>query len=113
MWIHIIAIGFIGLTVAMYLPLMLPPILGRTVWFIHISKLPIWLIIISLGIRTVEDVYIHLISISGQRSFQFLALPLSLSGWMILAAILSFMYMIHRSMNMPGQIYSEDGTMPL
>jgi hypothetical protein len=95
-WIHIIAIGFIGLTVAIYLPLMLPPILGRTVRFIHISKLPIWLIIISLGIRTVEDVYIHLISISGQRSFQFLALPLSLSGWMILAAILSFMYMIHR-----------------
>lgn len=113
MWIHIIAIGFIGLIVAMYLPLMLPPILGRTVRFIHISKLPIWLIIVSLGIRTLGDVYIHLISISGQSSFQFLALPLSLSGWMILAAILSFMYMIHRSMNMPGQIYSEDGTMPL
>jgi len=38
---------------------------------------------------------------------------LSLSGWMILAAILSFMFMIHRSMNTPGQIYSKDGTLPL
>jgi hypothetical protein len=113
MWIHITAIGFIGLTVALYLPLMLPPILGRTVRFIHISKLPIWLIIISLGIRVVGDIFIHLVSISGQSSFQFLALPLSLSGWLILAAILSFMFMIHRSMNAPGQIYSEDGTMPL
>lgn len=113
MWIHITAIGFIGLTVALYLPLMLPPILGRTVRFIHISKLPIWLIITSLGIRMVGDVFIHLISISGQSSFQSLALPLSLSGWMILAAILSFMFMIHRSMNTPGQIYSEDGTLSL
>lgn len=113
MWIHITAIGFIGLTVAIYLPLMLPPILGRTVRFIHISKLPIWLIIISLGIRVIGDVFIHLISISGQSSLQFLALPTSLSGWMILAAILSFMNMVHRSMNRPGQIYSEDGTVPL
>jgi hypothetical protein len=88
-------------------------IVGRTVRFIYISKLPIWLIIISLRIRTVGDVFIQLISISGQRSFQFLALSTSLSGWMILAAILSFMYMIYKSMNMPGQIYSEDGTMPL
>ena len=113
MWIHITAIGFIGLTVALYLPLMLPPILGRTVRFIHISKLPIWLIITSLSIRMLGDFFIHLLSFSGQSSFQFLTLPLSLSGWMILAAILSFMFMIHRSMNTPGQIYSEDGTMPL
>ena len=113
MWVHITSIGFIGLTVALYLPLMLPPILGRTVRFIHISKLPIWLIITSLNIRIVGDIFIHLVSISGQSSFQVLALPLSLSGWMILAAILSFMFMIHRSMNTPGQIYSEDGTLPL
>jgi hypothetical protein len=33
MWIHIIAIGFIGVTIALYLPLMLSPILGRNLHF--------------------------------------------------------------------------------
>jgi len=52
LWIHIIAVGFIGLTVALYLPLMLSPILGRPIRFSYFSKLPIWLIIISLNVRT-------------------------------------------------------------
>jgi hypothetical protein len=38
---------------------------------------------------------------------------MSLSGWMIVAAILSFMVMVHRSMNVSAQVYAEDGTTPL
>ncbi|MGA8844095.1 MAG: hypothetical protein WB511_10975, partial [Nitrososphaeraceae archaeon] len=45
MWIHTIAIGFIGVTIALYLPLMLSPIIGRTIRFLHFSKIPIILII--------------------------------------------------------------------
>lgn len=113
MWIHITAIGFIGLTVALYLPLMLSPILGRIVRFSHFSKLPIWIIIISLGFRAIGDIFIQVISQSRELSYQYLALPLSLSGWMIVAAILSFMFMIHRSMNIGAQVFTEDGTTPL
>lgn len=113
MWIHIITIGFIGLTVAMYLPLMLSPILGKPVRFIYISKLPIWLIVISLIIRTMGDIFVYLISNSSEANYHLLAFPMSLSGWIIVAAILSFMFMIHRSINMPAKIYSQDETTPL
>lgn len=113
MWIHIIAIGFIGLTMAMYLPLMLSPILGRPVRFIHISKLPIWLIVLSLVIRTVGDIFVYLILISGETNYQLPVLATSLSGWIVVAAILSYMFMIHRSINMPAKIYSQDETTPL
>jgi hypothetical protein len=58
MWIHVIAIGFIGLTIALYLPLMLSPILGQTVRFSHFNKFPIWLVIVSLGLRGVGDVFL-------------------------------------------------------
>jgi hypothetical protein len=113
MWIHVIAIGFIGLTIALYLPLMLPPILGRTVRFSQFSKLPIWLIIISLGLRGVGDIFIQAVVNSDEISYQYLAIPLSLSGWIIVAAILSFMLMIHRSMNIATQVFAEDGTTAL
>ena len=110
MWIHIIAIGFIGLTIALYLPLLLSPILGRTIRFTHFSKLPIWLIVISLSVRVVGDIFIQTISYSGEVSYQYLAISLSLSGWLIVAAILSFMFMVHRSMNVASKVFTEDGT---
>ena len=110
MWIHIIAIGFIGLTIALYLPLLLSPILGRTIRFTHFSKLPIWLILISLSVRVVGDIFIQTISYSGEVSYQYLAISLSLSGWLIVAAILSFMFMVHRSMNVASKVFTEDGT---
>jgi len=113
MWIHIITIGFIGLTVAMYLPLMLSPILGRPVRFIHISKLPIWLVVISLVIRTIGDIFIDLVSNSGESNYHLLTFLMSLSGWIVVAAILSFMLMVHRSINMPAKVYSQDETTPL
>jgi len=106
MWIHIIAIGFIGLTIALYLPLLLSPILGRTIRFTHFSKLPIWLILISLSVRVVGDIFIQTISYSGEVSYQYLAISLSLSGWLIVAAILSFMFMVHRSMNVSSQVFT-------
>jgi hypothetical protein len=45
--IHSIAIGFIGLTIALYLPLMLPPIIGKIIYFTNFNKIPLLLIIIS------------------------------------------------------------------
>lgn len=113
MWIHVIAIGFIGLTVALYLPILLSPILGRTIRFTHLSKLPIWLIVISLGIRVVGDIFIQSIPYYGEVSHQYLSIALSLSGWLTLAAILYFMFMVHRSMNVASQVFTEDGTTAL
>jgi hypothetical protein len=113
MWIHIIAIGFIGLTVAMYLPLMLSPILGRPVRFLYISKLPVWLIVTSLVIRAIGDIFVSLISNPGESDYHLLNFTLSLSGWIVVAAIVSFMFMVHRSINMPAKMYSRDETTSL
>lgn len=113
MWIHVIAIGFIGLTIALYLPLLLAPILGRTVRFLHFNKFPIWLIILSLGLRGVGDIFVQGTSHADEISYVYMAIPLSLSGWMIVAAIISFIVMIHKSMNISTKFFAEDGTTAL
>jgi hypothetical protein len=36
-----------------------------------------------------------------------------MSGWLVVLAILSFMFMVHRSMSSAKAIVNEDGTSPL
>jgi hypothetical protein len=57
--IHIIAVGFIGTTITLYLPLMLPPVIGRTIDFTNFNKIPLILIILSLSIRAIENLLLH------------------------------------------------------
>jgi Ca2+/Na+ antiporter len=86
--IHTIAIGFIGFTIALYLPLMLPPIIGKTVQFTNLSKIPLLLIVLSLGLRTFGDLILaqgnsvpNIIShISSPITYELLYLSLGLSG---------------------------------
>jgi hypothetical protein len=106
--IHSIAIGFIGLTIALYLPLMLPPIIGKVIHFTRLSKIPLLLIIVSLSIRAVADFiitrplfpyssplgeYAHS-SLVGILTYFF-----SLSGWLVVVAMIVFVIMIHKSMS--------------
>jgi hypothetical protein len=102
--IHSIAIGFIGLTIALYLPLMLPPIIGKIIHFTNFNKIPLLLIILSLSIRAVGDfVLAQPLSSSpseyiGSSSLQILTYSFGLSGWFIVVAMLVFVIMIHKSM---------------
>jgi hypothetical protein len=103
--IHSIAIGFIGLTIALYLPLMLPPIIGKVIHFTSLKKIPLFLIIISLSIRALADFIIaqpfYAYSSSGcaySSSLYMLKYFFGLSGWLIVAAMLVFVIMIHKSM---------------
>ncbi len=100
--IHSIAIGFIGLTVALYLPLMLPPVIGKIIHFTSFNKIPLFLIIVSLIIRTAGGLILAqpLFSSLGHTwssSFQILAYFFVLSGWFVVAATLAFVVMIHKS----------------
>jgi hypothetical protein len=88
--IHFGAIGFIGITVALYLPLMLPPILGRQVQFAKFSHAPVLLLSASLGIRVLADFFI---GTSGAMSY-----VLMTSGWLVVAALGIFVVMLHKSM---------------
>jgi hypothetical protein len=94
--IHYAAIGFIGITIALYLPLMLPPITGRTIHFTKFNSAPILLVIAALAIRTGGDIAIATHVASSANYFWML------SGWLVLAALFVFVTMIHSSMREIG-----------
>lgn len=106
--IHIIAVGFIGTTITLYLPLMLPPVIGRTIDFTNFNKIPLILIILSLSIRAIGDfVFIqsspYLAPTTSSHLYQPIIILLQqhffgLSSWFIVAAMFIFVIMIHRSL---------------
>jgi hypothetical protein len=95
--IHFIAIGFIGTTIASYLPMMLGPILGKPIVLKKINKIPLILIIISLLTRTMRMVYI---SYFNSNSFSLLNALTSISGFLILLAIIIFIALMYKSIKL-------------
>jgi hypothetical protein len=93
--IHYTAIGFLGITVALYLPLMLPPITGRMVHFTKFNGLPLLLVVVGLAIRTSGDIAMtmRLATISTSALYLF-----TVSGWLVVVALFAFIVMIHSSM---------------
>ncbi len=90
--IHYTAIGFIGLTIALYLPLMLPPITGKMIRFTRFNGVPLLLVILALVMRTAGDIAITM------RITSVVSYLLMTSGWLVVAALFTFVAMIHRSM---------------
>jgi hypothetical protein len=92
--IHFIAIGFIGITISSYLPMMLAPILGKPIIIRKINQIPLILIIISLLIRTMGMVYVSYFNNNGAS---FLHVLTSISGFLILLAIIIFITLMYKS----------------
>jgi hypothetical protein len=92
--IHYIAIGFIGITIASYLPMMLAPILGKPIAVNRFYKIPLILIIISLLTRTVGVAYISYFNGNG---FTLLHALTSTSGFLIVLAIILFIALMYKS----------------
>jgi hypothetical protein len=90
--IHYTAIGFIGITIALYLPLMLPPIIGRMVHFTRFNSIPILLVVTALAMRTGGDIAITAQLASNANYF------MMMSGWLVVSALFVFVSMIHRGM---------------
>lgn len=93
--IHYTAIGFIGFTIMLFLPMMLPPIINKSIEFLKFNKSPIILVISALVIRTIGD-FVFLQTDSFESSG--LEYLFGLSGWLIVMALFIFVIMIHRSM---------------
>jgi hypothetical protein len=104
--IHTIAIGFIGITISVYLPLMLPPIIGKTVQFTNLNKIPLLLIVLSLGLRALGDIILAQSNsvpnfgsqFSSLLTVKILNLSLGLSGWLVVIAMVVFVITMHRSL---------------
>jgi hypothetical protein len=94
--IHCVAIGFVGATIALYLPLMLPPILGKHVRFTKLGHMPIILIAVSLAIRFIADLFIG-------RSGPPVSYILMTSGWFVVAGLFVFVFTLHQSMKAQGK----------
>jgi len=113
--IHSIAIGFIGLTIALYLPLMLPPIIGKIIHFTNFNRIPLVLIIISLCIRAVGDFILaqpsSFLGHSGGSSPQIFTYSFGLSGWFVVVAMLVFVMMIHKSMKQVDPLPSSNNNL--
>jgi hypothetical protein len=94
--IHYTAIGFIGITIALYLPLMLPPITGRPIHFTMFNHIPILLVVLALALRTAGDIVLATNTSSAANYF------LMVSGWLVVIALFVFVAMIHKSMREIG-----------
>ncbi|WP_100183334.1 hypothetical protein [Candidatus Nitrosotenuis aquarius] len=90
--IHYIAIGFIGITIMLYLPIMIPPILEKSIRFLDFNHIPLILIISAIAIRTIGDVIVS------AGSFPQPFVIFGISGFVILAGMFLFVRMIHRAM---------------
>ena len=90
--IHYIAIGFIGVTIMLYLPIMIPPILEKSIRFLDFNHIPLVLVLAALGIRTIGSVILN--ADSNSESF----VVFGISGFVILAGMFLFVRMIHRAM---------------
>jgi hypothetical protein len=98
--IHFIAIGFIGITIASYLPMMLAPILGKPIVIKKFNKIPMILIVISLIIRSIGMIYMSYFNSYGFSSLYVLA---SISGFLILLAIIIFIVLLYNSIKITSQ----------
>jgi hypothetical protein len=92
--VHLTAIGFIGTTIALYLPLMLPAITGRQVYFVRFSHAPLLLLVAALAVRAAGDATLTY----GLHLQQPLSYLLMASGWMVVSALAAFIVMVRRSM---------------
>ncbi|MGN6559972.1 MAG: hypothetical protein ACTHJ2_05540 [Candidatus Nitrosocosmicus sp.] len=98
--IHFIAIGFIGITIASYLPMMLAPLLGRPIVIKKFNKIPIILIITSLIIRAIGISYISYFN--GYDLFPLHVLT-TMSGFLILLALIIFILLMYKSIKSKPQ----------
>jgi hypothetical protein len=83
---------------------MLPPVVGKIINFTNFNNIPLFLIIVSLIIRVAGDfILAQPLSSSSlgyiwNSSLRMLTYFFGLSGWFIVAAMLAFVIMIHKSM---------------
>lgn len=88
--IHLMTIGFMGLTIKLYLPMMLPPIIGRSIKFVRFNLIPLYLILIALTLRIIG---MFILSINNES-----LLIIGASGWLIVIALFLYARMIHKSL---------------
>jgi len=89
--IHLLAIGFIGITIKIYLPMMLPPIIGKSIRFVRLNLIPLYIILLALALRAIG---VFMLQLRNEISMIF-----GFSGWLIIIALIIYIKNIQKSMS--------------
>jgi len=88
--IHIVTIGFIGITIMNFMPIMLPPILGKDVNYTRFNMLPLIMLLAGIVVRVAWNILPFITQVD--------RLMLGMSGFIVLLAMILYIRMIHSSM---------------
>jgi len=88
--IHLVTIGFIGITIMNFMPIMLPPILGRSVNYTRFNMLPLIILLAGIVVRVAWNILPLITQVD--------RLMLGISGFIVLLAMILYIRMIHSSM---------------
>jgi hypothetical protein len=89
--IHMVTMGFIGVTIMNFMPIMLPPILGRNINYVRFNGIPLLLLLAAIGVRILWNTLPLVIDID--------RIVLGVSGMITIVAMLLYIRMIHRAMD--------------
>lgn len=91
--IHIVTIGFIGITIMNFMPIMLPPILGRNVNYTRFNMIPLIVLLTAVALRIAWNILPYMMQVD--------RVVFGISGVVTVAAMLLYINMIHASMDPP------------
>lgn len=89
--IHIVTMGFIGITMMNFIPIMLPPIVGRNVNYTRFNMIPLIVLLSAVALRIAWNLLPYMIAV--ERAV------FGLSGVVAVAAMLLYINMLHASMD--------------
>ncbi len=90
--IHLVTIGFIGITIMNFMPIMLPPILGKDVNYTRFNMLPLIILLAGIVVRVAWNILPFITQVD--------RLMLGISGFIVLLAMILYIRMIHSSMEL-------------
>jgi len=91
--IHMVTMGFIGVTIMNFMPIMLPPIVGRNINYVRFNGIPLILLLAAIGVRVLWNILPLVIGIDRA--------VVGISGIITIIAMLLYIRMIHNAMGPP------------
>lgn len=91
--IHIVTIGFIGITIMNFMPIMLPPIVGRNVNYTRFNMIPLIVLLTAVVLRIAWNILPYMMQVE--------RVVFGISGILTVATMLLYINMLHASMDPP------------
>ncbi|MCS6767156.1 MAG: hypothetical protein RMJ59_03355 [Candidatus Nitrosocaldus sp.] len=94
--IHMVTMGFIGITIMNFMPIMLPPIVGRNVNYTRFNMIPLIVLLSAIALRVSWNLMPYMMAVD--------RVVFGISGLVTVAAMILYINMIHASMDPPAHV---------